>query len=472
MIRGEGWRPLDEIEKRDWQLWSLAIVLIVALTLSVIVLRFPALIGEKKLVAPQINTYLTALSLLAGLFCAYAVQTVSKLKTLRSRLSRAEMEKVQIEMANAKLRKLDHFKSDFISMVSHELRTPLTSIKNATQLMLSGKAGPVSADQRRFLEMSLRNIDRLTGIVNDVLSLSKLESGGIQFHVSELDVVPVLHNAITTFGPQAESRGIDLQGVIPASLSTVLGDQDRIEQILCNLLSNALKFTSEGGRVILSASSGPDSVSIEVADTGIGMSAADQERIFDRFHQAGDPLTRTRGGTGLGLSIAREMVQAQGGRIWVESELGKGSRFCFEIPVASPWTKESSDFELRFQKSRDHECISLLVFAFEQGIATPELLQQVESRFVQCVRQGLDSITAQPAWGRLLVLLPGTPEWAALEVRRRLEAEIWEIGALRKSKRRALRLLGPSTYPEDGMTGRELLESALASDSRKRSAYG
>ncbi len=470
MFRGEGWRPLDEIEKRDWHLWSLAIVLIVALTLSVIALRFPVLLGEKRLVATQINTYLIALSLLAGLFCAYAIQTVSALKSLRSRLSRAELEKIQVETSNAKLRKLDHFKSDFISMVSHELRTPLTSIKNATQLMLSGKAGTISADQHRFLEMSLRNIDRLTGIVNDVLSLSKLECGKIEFHLSELDLVPVLHNAITTFGPEAESRALDLHGMTPASLPPILGDQGRIEQILCNLLSNALKFTPEGGRVIVSARSGPKAVTIEVADTGIGMSVADQARVFDRFHQVGDPLTRTTGGTGLGLSIAREMVQAQGGKMWVESELGKGSRFCFQLPVYSLRTKESSAFELRFQKSRDQECISLLVFAFEQGLGTPDLLQQVESRFAQCVRQGLDSITAQPAWGRLLVLLPGTPEWEAVEVRRRLEAEVCNIGAARKSKRSPPRVLGPTTYPEDGMTGRELLECALASEPRKRCA--
>jgi len=485
---------LSQVERRDWHLWSLAVLMIVALASSLVVIRFPELVGESRRLSAGLNTYLIALSVLAVLFCAYAIQTVGALKTLRRRLSTSELEKDEIQLllntvreqgerleaseatlkvANAKLRRLDHVKSDFISMVSHELRTPLTSIKNASQLVLSGKTGAINADQERFLQMALRNINRLTGIVNDVLSLSKLESGKLAFHLSELDLGPVLRHVVSTFTPEAESHSLTLSSVVSTSLPEVLGDQDRIEQVLCNLLSNALKFTPAGGSVTVSADAGSETVVIRVADSGIGMSVDDQERAFDRFHQAGDPLTRTSKGTGLGLSIAKEMVHAHGGRIWVESELAKGSCFCFELPICSPQSAEMAALEGELHKNLHHDCISILVVGLEPRTdAAHEVLGQLEGHLGQCIRKTHDAIVVQPAFGRLVIMLPGTPKWGALEVHKKLAAALHDPSRSFKLPKPTPSIVGPAAYPEDGTTGRELIECALVSNPTSRRPHG
>ncbi len=237
--------------------------------------------------------------------------------------------------ANDQLHELNEMKSDFVSIVSHELRTPLTSIKNAADLLARGKTGPLNEIQQRFVAMLTRNIDRLMVMVGDLLDLSKIEAGKLELRFAETDLASIIEHAVGTFQSQADARSLILEADCPPDLPTVYADPDRVQQVLCNLLSNALKFTPQAGRVALSAGAAGELVEISVTDTGVGIPADQQERIFEQFHQVEDSLVRTTQGSGLGLAIVRDLVEAHGGEIRVESEVGVGSRFVFTLPVFS-----------------------------------------------------------------------------------------------------------------------------------------
>ncbi len=256
---------------------------------------------------------------------------------LISRAIRYAIERKAIEKAlthsNKTLKRLNQMKSDFTSMISHELRTPLTSIKNAIDIMSSEKTGPLNHHQGRFLEMASRNINRLANLINDVLDLSKIEVGEMRYTFEEIDLSDLLFHMQSTFQLQAKDKSIDLSLDLSQPLPTIRADSSRIEQVLCNLLNNAVKFTPEKGQVVLSAKAVENNLEISVTDSGHGISEEEQSWIFDPYYQAGDQVTRASTGTGLGLPIAKQLVEAHGGRISVECKMGLGSRFSFTIPI-------------------------------------------------------------------------------------------------------------------------------------------
>jgi len=256
---------------------------------------------------------------------------------LISRAIRYAIERKAIEKAlthsNKALKKLNQMKSDFTSMISHELRTPLTSIKNAIDIMSTEKTGPLNQNQRRFLDMASRNINRLANLINDVLDLSKIEVGEMRYTFEEIDLSDLLFHMESTFQLQAKDKSIALSLNLTPPLPSIRADSSRIEQVLCNLLSNAVKFTPENGQVVLSAKAAENNLEISVTDTGVGISEEEQNWIFDPYYQAGDQVARASTGTGLGLSIAKQLVEAHGGRIAVECKTGLGSRFSFTLPI-------------------------------------------------------------------------------------------------------------------------------------------
>ncbi len=241
------------------------------------------------------------------------------------------------------LRRVDQMKSEFISVASHELRTPLTSISNAVDLMLKRRAGEITGTQENFLAMAQRNIVRLGQLINDILNVAKIESGKMELHYGEADIVALVGNVLNTMKPQADAKAIELRAEIPPGLPRIPMDSARIEQVLLNLVGNAVKFTPDRGRVTVRArlaaggalpSSGAGAfLEIAVSDTGIGISAQDLEHIFEKFYQAEDSLTdRERAGTGLGLAIARGLVEKHGGELSCVSAVGEGSTFRFTLP--------------------------------------------------------------------------------------------------------------------------------------------
>jgi len=230
------------------------------------------------------------------------------------------------------LRRLETVRRDFISNISHELRTPLASLKAlAETLQESALDDPPAA--RRFLNRIEAEVDALSLMVQELLELSRIESGKVPLELKPVPPQDLLTSAIERLQLQSENSGIQVQLHCPADLPLVLADPPRIEQVVVNLLHNAIKFTPAGGNITLSAESSEDIILFSIKDTGSGISAEDLPRIFERFFKA--DRARSGGGTGLGLAISRHLVEAHGGRIWAESLEGHGSTFYFTIPVVA-----------------------------------------------------------------------------------------------------------------------------------------
>jgi signal transduction histidine kinase len=229
---------------------------------------------------------------------------------------------------------VDRMKSEFISLVSHEMRTPMTSIKGYTDLILMGSVGPVSDMQKSFLTVIKSNADRLTALVADLLDLSRIETGRIKLDLKYVQLEDLINDVLATLRTQIEAKQQHVKTHVPWGLPDIKVDRDRIVQILTNLISNAHKYTPEGGTITVSVEEVDSGMlGVAVKDTGIGISAKDQERLFTRFFRADHPGVQTVSGTGLGLVIAQSLVEMHGGAMQVESALGEGSTFRFTLPM-------------------------------------------------------------------------------------------------------------------------------------------
>jgi PAS domain S-box-containing protein len=230
-------------------------------------------------------------------------------------------------------REVDRMKTEFISLVSHELRTPLTSIKGYVDLLIAGEVGDISPDQADFLEIVKNNADRLVALINDLLDVSRIESGKIQLDMRPIEVADLIRGVSDSMRPQLAAKGQHLVVDVPDEIAPMIGDHDRLIQIVTNLISNAYKYTPNGGTITVTATPEPAHVCISVSDTGIGLTPEDMSQLFTRFFRARNRATQEAGGTGLGLTITRSLVEMHGGEMNVESVPGEGSTFSFTIPT-------------------------------------------------------------------------------------------------------------------------------------------
>jgi two-component system, OmpR family, phosphate regulon sensor histidine kinase PhoR len=264
--------------------------------------------------------------------------------TLRQRFFAATVAAVRAQEATGavvvlhditELRKLERVRRDFVANVSHELRTPLTAIQGFAETLLGGAIDDPQ-NRGRFLEIILEHSRRLARLTEDLLMLSKMDAERLELEFSRIGVAQFIESCVETVQHRASERDLRISVNMPQRLPDIAGDRRRLAEVLQNLLDNALQYTLSGGLIMVSAEAAEDEVVFTVSDTGIGIPRADQPRIFERFYRVDVARSREVGGTGLGLSIAKHLVDAHGGRIWVESEVGRGSQFHFSVPIFDP----------------------------------------------------------------------------------------------------------------------------------------
>jgi signal transduction histidine kinase len=238
----------------------------------------------------------------------------------------------QIEEKSQELALASQHKSQFLANMSHELRTPLNAILGYTELILDDIYGETPKKMRTVLERVQSNGKHLLGLINDVLDLSKIEAGELVLRIEPYSVQDMVQTVVSSLEPLAAQKKLSLKAEVSADLPTGHGDERRIQQVLLNLVGNAIKFT-EAGEVAISASVSGGAFTFAVRDTGPGIDVADQSKIFEEFRQADDSNTRKKGGTGLGLAISKRIAEMHGGRISVESALGEGSTFFVTMPI-------------------------------------------------------------------------------------------------------------------------------------------
>ena len=288
----------------------------------------------------------------------------------------------EIKDTNIKLEKLERLKSEFISIVSHELRTPLTSINSALDIILKGSAGEVNEIAEKFLNLAKRNVKRLSAIIYDLLDLSKIEAGKMEFRFEKTNINLTIELVKNTLESLAKEQNISIETHLDNSLDMVYIDTQRMEQVLTNLISNAIKFTRENGKIEVKSSKiskeyiinnpfftnlpkdmSEEYVQVSVKDNGIGIAPENWSKVFEQFKQIENSLSRKTGGTGLGLPIAKRLMEAHKGFIWVNSELNKGSVFYLAIPLMSEKEIFKLSLEQDIQKAKqDRMNIALMSF--------------------------------------------------------------------------------------------------------------
>jgi signal transduction histidine kinase len=237
----------------------------------------------------------------------------------------------ELAEANEELMRLNKVKSEFVSAVSHELRTPLTSIKGYASILSQEKLGSIPEAVKERLERINKHTNSLTELIDDLLDISRIESGKIEMKMEELKIRELIDAVLDVVRPQAKEREIEIKVDITAEATEIWADRGQIERVFLNLLNNAIKFTPEGGKIIVGTMEKDDRIQIDVSDTGIGIAEVDLKKIFTEFYRVDNPINQKIKGTGLGLSLTRRIIEAHKGKIWVTSKLGKGSTFSFTL---------------------------------------------------------------------------------------------------------------------------------------------
>jgi signal transduction histidine kinase len=238
----------------------------------------------------------------------------------------------EIEDKSRQLEAASQHKSEFLANMSHELRTPLNAIIGFSEVLAERMFGELNEKQDEYLKDIYSSGQHLLSLINDILDLSKIEAGRMELELADFSLPAAIDNALTLVRERASRRGIKLGSAIDDRVGMIRGDERKVKQVLLNLLSNALKFTPEGGRIDVRAAMTDGMAEISVADTGVGIAPEDQEAIFEEFRQVGTADKKVEG-TGLGLALSRKFIELHGGRIWVKSQLGEGTTFTFTLPV-------------------------------------------------------------------------------------------------------------------------------------------
>ena len=233
---------------------------------------------------------------------------------------------------NKKLQELDQLKSDFVSTVSHELRTPLATMKEFASIIADEIPGKLNDEQKEYVSIIKGNIDRLTRLINDLLDISKIESGKMELKKRLVNIIELTEDVVLILRPKSDGKNISLKTSFQKPMPQIYIDPDKIIQVFTNLIGNAIKFTPNNGEIVVELIDKPEEVECRVTDTGAGILPENLENVFKRFQQFNREAGAGAKGTGLGLAITKELVNAHNGEVWVESQPGKGTKFAFTLP--------------------------------------------------------------------------------------------------------------------------------------------
>lgn len=384
----------------------------------------------------------------------------------------------EIKATNTKLEKLERLKSEFTSIVSHELRTPLTAIKNSLDILLSGKTGEITAAMDNFLNLAKRNVTRLSGIINDLLDLTKVEAGKMDFRFQKGDINSPVEFVKNTFENLAKEKKIELKLEAQKEIAQTYFDSQRIEQVVTNLVSNAVKFTNENGKIIIKTETIPlekvdkskifdlqnpvfyeNYIKVSVADSGIGIAPEDIVKVFDKFQQIENSLNRKNGGTGLGLPIAKQLIEAHRGFIWVESEPNIGTTFSFILPILSEKEFFTIELEKNLQTALNASKPLLLVNIEEDQNAKNSFINEIKSGQVSIIRKTTNTkevFYAENGKNGLLISIPEGDKFARNFIEKKIETHL-EQNATGAEKYDIV--YSTALAPEEGKNADELLKA-------------
>lgn len=365
---------------------------------------------------------------------------------------------------------LDELKNKFISTVSHELRTPLSIIKEGVSLVLDGKAGPIKEEQAKFLTMAKNNIDRLARLINDLLDISKLEAGKVEFKPVLVDFSIMLRETCAKWKIETDKNCQGLECCLLDSAVNIYIDPDKLTQILDNLIANAIKFTPKKGKIKVELKDEKKQIEISISDTGIGIAKEDLPKVFGRFQQ----FNRPQGGagykgTGLGLAIIKELIEMHKGEIKVESELNKGTKFIFTLPKieAEEIFKEyiNSGIKEAVDRKSPLSLIVLHIMEFSQlqekwGEKPLYLLTDIERGIKDFLRSRADTVLR--ATGELIIILRDTRKEDAQVIKKRIEETSRAyLAQCQEEWIKEIRItLGAATFPDEANSHVELLNKA------------
>jgi signal transduction histidine kinase len=271
------------------------------------------------------------ITVLSENFNSMAINLKDLLTSLEDRVKQRTQE---LQEARDEAVAANRSKSEFVSVVSHELKLPMTSIKGYSDLMISGATGALNENQTNFLNTIRNNVNRMATLVSDLADISRIESGNLRLEPREVPVWDVIDEVVTLTRTQVTQKNQTVTVDIPSELPKAWCDRNRLAQILTNLVSNANKYTQDGGAIVVHATREDGMIQIKVEDNGLGMTPEDQQKLFSKFFRSADEKIREAPGTGLGLSITKNLIELQGGKIWFESEFRKGTSFYFTVPVS------------------------------------------------------------------------------------------------------------------------------------------
>lgn len=378
------------------------------------------------------------------------------------------------EQTNKKLERLERLKSEFISIVSHELRTPLTAIKNSLDIVLSGKSGTLTENMDKFMNMAKRNVTRLSGIINDLLDLSKIEAGKMDFKFETIKIQPVIDYVKTSLEEMAREKNLVLKTRIEDNSADIYADSRRLEQVLTNLLSNAIKFTPENGQVEIRTEvvDAKDINYVEmfdeefkqlhgkylvvcVKDNGIGISQENLARVFDKFAQIENSLSRKVGGSGLGLPIARQLLETHNGAIWCNSMPDKGSSFYFVVPICDEKTKFMLEAKQHLLKAKiNNSPLSVIKMKGENNLVNDLIEDEnlINKNYLNnSLKEMKDKITT------LTMIVPDGDRFSADFLKKKIQGYVKDRGNLYPN---CAIMFSYAVYPEDALDEVELIKKA------------